>query len=170
MLAHAFSTARTQVAPSLFAKNLGAAVWMRPFHRENPPPRQNGRGAFMRCHGCLLRCAKIQSGWRSAPTVRRYRVHHSLHLKLAVHRPDHFGRVDAYLPAGQLIEGSGGQQALTWSRVAPRRSRRSNALFETGTCIPFSEVPAYWTRTLTHCLDGLGFVCNFNGVVADRPV
>jgi hypothetical protein len=95
---------------------------------------------------------------------------HSLHLKLAVHRPDHFGRVDAYLPAGQLIEGSGGQQALTWSRVAPRRSRRSNALFETGTCIPFSEVPAYWTRTLTHCLDGLGFVCNFNGVVADRPV
>jgi hypothetical protein len=44
MLTHAFSTARAQVAPSLFAKNFGPAVWTCSLHRENRPPRQNGRG------------------------------------------------------------------------------------------------------------------------------
>ena len=117
MLAHAFSTARTQVAPSLFAKNLGAAVWMRPFHRENPPPRQNGRGAFMRCHGCLLRCAKIQSGWRSAPTVRRYRVHPLATSEARGPSTRSFWPRRCLSASRTTLEGSGGQQALAWSRV-----------------------------------------------------
>jgi hypothetical protein len=74
MLARAFSTARTQVAPSLFANNLGAAVWMCPLHTDITGRLARTGGGLQAVPWLLSQAAKF-AGWGSASAASRDRLH-----------------------------------------------------------------------------------------------